>query len=159
MYHQDKNLMPLLCWSMIAISASLRSMLQDLLLRYSLWSLLFMFSFYYISTNTERDFSYVIHIRSSYLRFIFQSKRWTHNVQKKTVLLGVIKSHKTQPRDTFSSYSTGHLTQLRTCLLLWKESSKVTRPANGNVWIHNEPLCSLDLITRGHYLNTSQAKP
>lgn len=99
-------------------------MLQDLLLRYSLWSLLFLFAVY-ISTNTERDFSYVIDGRSSHLRFIFQSER-RKNVEKKTVLCAVIKIHITQTRDVFSSYSTGQLTQLKRRLLMLKESKKVT---------------------------------
>jgi hypothetical protein len=159
MYRQDKNLMPLLCGTRTAISASLRSTLEDPLLRYSLRSLMLVFSAYYISTSAERDFSYVIHIRSSSLRFIFQSERRTHNAQKKAVWLGIIKRHKTQARDTFSWYSTGQITQLRTCPLLRTESDKVKRPANDNVWINNAPLCPLDFITRGHYLSTLQVKP
>jgi hypothetical protein len=137
--------------------SSLTSMLQNLLLCYSLWSLLFLFSLY-ISTNTERDFSYVIDVRSSHLRFIFQSERW-NNVWKKTVWCGVIKMHITQPRDVFSSYSADQFTQLRTRLLMLKESNEVTWSANDSECVHKVPLCALDFITRWHYLNTSQDKP
>jgi hypothetical protein len=45
--------------------------------------------------------------------------------RKQCCMLCVIKIHKTQQRDVFCLYSAGQLIQLRTRLLVLKESNKV----------------------------------